>query len=61
MARLVSEPMMTAIENLLANQSGLADTLALMLDDTMRQEVEQGAQEATAGQVRDAREFFNEL
>jgi antitoxin (DNA-binding transcriptional repressor) of toxin-antitoxin stability system len=58
-ARLVGEPFMQAVERLLAANPGLADTLALMLNDEARQAVEQGMADARAGRKRSAREFFD--
>lgn len=51
MARLVGEPVMQAIEQLIADDPGLADTLAVMLNDDLRHTLEQSHQEARAGDL----------
>lgn len=61
MARLVPEPLVTAIESILADDPALADTLELMLNQNLRQEVEESLAEAKAGHTRSADEFFQEI
>lgn len=51
MARLVGEPVMQAIEQLIADDPGLADSLALMLNDDLQRTIEQSHQEARAGKL----------
>lgn len=60
-ARLVSEPLMQAVEELLESNPGLADTLALMLNDKVSKEVDKGKADSDAGKTRPAREFFDEV
>ena len=50
MARLVDEPFMDAIETLLENDTALADTLALMLDEEAMGVIQQGQKEWKRGE-----------
>ncbi len=50
MARLVSEPLMQAIEALIAKDSALADTLVLMVNDEMKALINKSRKELSAGQ-----------
>lgn len=49
------------VERLNAVDPGLADTLALMVNDEARRTIERSLKEAKSGKVRPAREFFNEI
>jgi len=55
MARLVGEPYMKAvdqiIEYLIKHKPTWADTLAIMLDDELRETIEQGTKEIKAGRT----------
>ena len=57
-ARLVPEKFMSAIEQLLDDDSAIEETLELMLNPEFRQEIEQAVSEAEAGQGVAAEEFF---
>ncbi|MFC1960017.1 hypothetical protein ACFLYO_04860 [Chloroflexota bacterium] len=52
MARLVGEPFMQAIDQLITADSGLADTLAIMLNDEVRTALHESAEDLAAGRVR---------
>lgn len=47
------------MERLSTVDPGLADTLALMVNDEARSAIERSLKEARTGKVRPAREFFN--
>lgn len=49
------------MERLSTVDAGLADTLALMVNDKARTAIERSLKDAKAGKVRPAREFFNAL
>lgn len=49
MARLVGEPFMQAIEQLMENDSALADTIALMLNDEVREAIKTSRKEIKEG------------
>lgn len=49
MARLVGEPFMAAIEQLIVQDPGLADTLAIMLNQEASEAIEQSRQEYQEG------------
>ena len=51
MARLVGEPFMQAIEQLIATQPNLADTLAIMVDGDLMAAIEEGTVEVKAGKT----------
>lgn len=57
-ARLVPEKFMSAIEQLLDEDSAIEETLELMLNPELGQEIEQAVSEAEAGQGIPAEEFF---
>ena len=54
MAWIVGEPFMDAVgkmvDYLIENEPALADTLAIMVDDKIRQTIEQGVKESRAGE-----------
>ncbi len=50
MARLVSEPYMTALEQLILNDPSLADTLAVLMNDEAMRIIQAGDRELQAGQ-----------
>ena len=55
MARLVGEPYMQKLEqfleHLIEHEPALADTLAIMLNDDVREVIEKGTEEVAAGQT----------
>lgn len=55
MARIVGEPLMQTVEKLIdyiiEHEPALADTLAIMLDDEIREVIEQGTKDARAGKL----------
>ena len=61
MARLVGEPLMTVFDQLIENDPTLADTVALMLNDALMQEIHASEKEADGNHKRPAQEFFDEL
>ena len=52
MARLVGEPFMKVIEQLIADDPGLGDTIAIMLNDEVRQALNESEKDVQAGRVR---------
>ena len=54
MAWIVGEPFMDAVgqvvDYLIENEPAIADTLAIMVDDKIRQTIEQGVKESRAGE-----------
>ncbi|MFC1961122.1 hypothetical protein ACFLYO_10470 [Chloroflexota bacterium] len=52
MARLVGEPFMQAIDQLIKADPGLADTLAIMLNDEVQTALQESAEDLAASRVR---------
>ena len=52
MARLVGEPFMKVIEQLIADDPGLGDTIAILLNDEVRQALDESEKDVRAGRVR---------
>ncbi|MFC1959370.1 hypothetical protein ACFLYO_01550 [Chloroflexota bacterium] len=52
MARLVGEPFMQAIEQLIMADPGFADTLAIMLNNEVQTALQESAEDVAAGRVR---------
>lgn len=51
MARLVSEPFMQALEQLMAGDPALAETLDIMMNQDMMDAIEQGTREVAEGKL----------
>ena len=61
MARLVGEPLMKVFEQLIANDPTLADTVALMLNEELMQDLLVAEENAERGNKRPIEALLNEL
>ena len=52
MARLVGEPFMQAIDQLIMADTSLADTLAIMLNEEIQTVIQESTEDVAAGRVR---------